>query len=317
MASVVAACREARNRPGGGRSGCRSGGPGGPRAAVQFCTMGAGARSRKLAFAYAIPIGVLGGLIGLGGAEFRLPVLAGPLGYSARAAVPLNLAISILTLAVSLVTRGRTLSLTPVLPLIDVIVALIVGAVVAAFFGATWTTRLSTRRLEQTILVLLAGIGALLIIEGLLSEPLAAVLPQDAIWRRAAGVVFGLGIGLVSSLLGVAGGELIIPTLVFAYGADIKSAGTASLLISLPTVFAGVARHASRGAYSDRAALRDTVLPMGAGSTIGAVVGGTLVGFVPTNVLKIILGMILNVSAFRVFRHSTTKAVESSEQRPS
>ncbi|MGH2403190.1 MAG: sulfite exporter TauE/SafE family protein, partial [bacterium] len=52
--------------------------------------MESGGRNRKLAFAYAVPIGVLGGLIGLGGAEFRLPVLAGPLGYSAREAVPLN-----------------------------------------------------------------------------------------------------------------------------------------------------------------------------------------------------------------------------------
>jgi uncharacterized protein len=34
-----------------------------------------------LAFLYAVPIGLLGGLIGLGGAEFRLPVLAGPLRY--------------------------------------------------------------------------------------------------------------------------------------------------------------------------------------------------------------------------------------------
>jgi len=39
-------------------------------------------------------------------------------------------------------------------------------------------------------------------------------------------------IGLVSSVLGVAGGELIVPTLVFGFGADIKTAGTASLLIS-------------------------------------------------------------------------------------
>ena len=83
-----------------------------------------GGRNRKLAFAYAVPIGVLGGLIGLGGAEFRLPVLAGPLGYSARQAVPLNLAISIVTLTVSLVIRGQTLSLTPVVPLIQAIVAM-------------------------------------------------------------------------------------------------------------------------------------------------------------------------------------------------
>jgi uncharacterized membrane protein YfcA len=47
-----------------------------------------------LAFLYAVPISLLGGLMGLGGAEFRLPVLAGPLGYRARQAVPLNLAVS-------------------------------------------------------------------------------------------------------------------------------------------------------------------------------------------------------------------------------
>lgn len=41
-------------------------------------------RRSALAFLYAVPISLLGGLMGLGGAEFRLPVLAGPLGYKAR-----------------------------------------------------------------------------------------------------------------------------------------------------------------------------------------------------------------------------------------
>jgi len=36
------------------------------------------------------------------------------------------------------------------------------------------------------------------------------------------------------SLLGIAGGEVIIPSLVLAYGVDIKTAGTASLLVSCP-----------------------------------------------------------------------------------
>jgi uncharacterized protein len=53
-------------------------------------------RRAPLAFLYAVPISILGGLMGLGGAEFRLPVLAGPLGYHARQAVPLNLAVSFL-----------------------------------------------------------------------------------------------------------------------------------------------------------------------------------------------------------------------------
>src|SRR5918998_1251130 len=74
-------------------------------------------------------------------------------------------------------------------------------------------------------------------------------LPDSlAVWI-VAGILFGLGIGLVSSLLGVAGGELIIPTLVFALGVGIKTAGTASLLISLPTVAVGVLRHRKLGSF--------------------------------------------------------------------
>ena len=63
------------------------------------------------AFGWGVPIGTLGGLIGLGGAEFRLPVLVERLGYSPRSAVPMNLGISLLTLAAALVIRARTLSL--------------------------------------------------------------------------------------------------------------------------------------------------------------------------------------------------------------
>ena len=38
--------------------------------------------------------------------------------------------------------------------------------------------------------------------------------------------MLGLVVGVVSSMLGVAGGELLIPSLVFIFGADIKIAGT-------------------------------------------------------------------------------------------
>ena len=53
----------------------------------------------------------------------------------------------------------------------------------------------------------------------LIHRDVPGLLPSALLWRVVAGVVFGLGIGLVSSLLGVAGGELIVPTMVFAFGA--------------------------------------------------------------------------------------------------
>jgi uncharacterized membrane protein YfcA len=254
----------------------------------------------RQAFLSAIPIALLGGLIGLGGAEFRLPVLAGPLGYAARVAVPLNLAVSLVTIVASLTFRSRALSIQPVAPFIPAMAALVIGAVIAAIAGTTLFARLSDVWLERAILILLVVIGVALIGEGFLPFESAGFLPDELTVRMVAGVLFGLGIGLVSSLLGVAGGEIIIPTLIFAYGADIKTAGTASLLISLPVVAVGIARYARNGAFT-RDALAGTVAPMGLGSVIGALLGGMLVGAVPASLLKLGLGVILIISAWRTF----------------
>ncbi|MBE9168486.1 hypothetical protein IQ238_13515 [Pleurocapsales cyanobacterium LEGE 06147] len=70
----------------------------------------------QFSFAIAIPIAILGGLMGLGGAEFRLPVLASYLGYSARQAVPLNLAIGLVTIVFSLLSRSKTLAFDSLIP---------------------------------------------------------------------------------------------------------------------------------------------------------------------------------------------------------
>lgn len=228
-------------------------------------------------------------------------MLVGVLSYQARQAVPLNLAVSLITIAASLVIRSRTLSFNAVIPLLPVLMSLIAGAVVTAFYGPNLATRISNQQLERTILVLLVVIGFALVVEGFLPQALPALLPPVLVWRIGAGILFGLVIGLVSSLLGVAGGEIIIPTLVFAFGSDIKTAGTASLLVSLPTVLVGVIRYANQRAFTNSSALKKTVTPMSVGSVIGAVAGGMLVGIVPASVLKVVLGILLNISAFRVF----------------
>jgi len=258
-------------------------------------------RSPKLAALYGAPIGLLGGLIGLGGAEFRLPVLAGVFGYTARRAVALNLAISLITVVSALLIRAGTLSVAPVVVLLPVVLAMIAGAVCAAYLGTAFVHRISEHLLERIILVLLVVVGTGLIVEAFLPQEVPGFLPDALAVRVVAALLFGLGIGLVSSLLGVAGGELIIPTLLFAFGADVKMAGTASLLISFPTVAVGVVRHARLKAFDERLDLSQTVVPMGVGSVFGAVAGGLLVGLVPAAALKLLLGVVLIVSAVRIF----------------
>ena len=260
-------------------------------------------RSPACAFGFGVPIGTLGGLIGLGGAEFRLPVLTGVLGYRARQAVAVNLAVSLITVTAAAIIRGGTLDWQPVVELLPIAIAMTTGAVLAAYVAIGFVHRLPETGLRRLILVLLVAIGVALIVEAFVTHDGGGLLDRRGVLPLLVAVACGLAIGTVSSLLGVAGGELIIPTLLFIFGTDIITAGTVSLLVSLPTVGVGVGRHARRGTYADRVDWTATIVPMGIGSIIGAVIGGLLVGIAPDDLLKIILGIILIVSAARVFRH--------------
>jgi hypothetical protein len=65
-------------------------------------------RSAPAAFAGGAVIGALGGLIGLGGAEFRLPLLIGAFRFAALQAVILNKAMSLVVVASALPFRAAT-----------------------------------------------------------------------------------------------------------------------------------------------------------------------------------------------------------------
>lgn len=260
-------------------------------------------REPGLAFGLGAPGGALGGLIGLGGAEFRLPLLVAVMRYPARRAVPLNLAVSLFTVAAAAVTRltlGGQAGMGALGEVGIIILALLGGGMAGAWLGAAWLGRISDRVLHRAILVLLVGIGGLLLYEAFAPwEPSALVGGDLAV--IALGFACGVAIGMVSSLLGVAGGELIIPTLILVFGVEIKLAGTAALLISFPTMLVGIARHRGNGGFDEPRDLRRTVVPMGLGSVLGAVAGGAAVGFVSGSALKLILGFILIASALKIF----------------
>lgn len=58
-----------------------------------------------------IAIGILGGLIGLGGAEFRLPVLIALFGFAALQAIILNKAMSLVVVTSALFFRMGTVAM--------------------------------------------------------------------------------------------------------------------------------------------------------------------------------------------------------------
>lgn len=252
------------------------------------------------AFGSGAIIGALGGLIGLGGAEFRLPLLLGLFRYRALEAVILNKAMSLIVVATALPFRTSTVPLSAVAASWPIIVNLLAGSLLGAWLGAGWATRLSSRGLYRVIAVMLMLIAiALLLGHG--TEATAAFLTGWA--QIAAGIVAGFAIGIVASLLGVAGGELLIPTLVLLFGADIKLAGSLSLAVSLPTMIVGFARYSRDRSFGVLARNKLFVLVMAAGSILGTFIGGRLLGMVPDHVLLPLLAVILVVSAWKVWRH--------------
>ena len=180
-------------------------------------------------------------------------------------------------------------------------IALGIGGVTAAWFAARLLSRVTDHRLERAIAGLLMVIGLLLIGERLLPAGLPALAPAEPGWQIVAGVALGLCIGTASTFLGVAGGELLIPTLIFLFGADIHTAGSAVLFISIPTVCMGLLRYGRMGLLPGRSTMLRIGLPMGIESFVGAAAGGAFAGTTSAEVLTLLLGIILIAAAFKAF----------------
>jgi uncharacterized membrane protein YfcA len=151
------------------------------------------------------------------------------------------------------------------------------GGIAGARGAARWLTHVPDRHLEGAVRLVLLGIGVLLMVESALPREPAGV-PLGAGGRGALAVLAGAAIGVV------------------------KTAGTTSLLVSIPTILAGLWRPGERLSLRGGGEVAALVVPMSGGSVVGALLGAALVGLVSGAVVKVLLGAILIVSALGVFR---------------
>ena len=256
---------------------------------------------RISAFMAGAAVGVLGGLLGLGGAEFRLPILIGIFGFEALPAVILNKAMSLVVVAFSIPFRIPAIPLTETLAHWPVIVNLLSGSLLGAWAGASWAIGLKSSQFYRIIAVLLLLMAAALL-AGHTFNSNGAALTGAAL--MVTGTVAGFLIGVVASLLGVAGGELLIPTIVLLYGIDVKLAGSLSLLVSLPTMVSAFARYSRDGSFAVVKEQAGFAALMAVGSVCGAFAGGQLLKVFSGATLLPLLSGILAISAWKMWRHA-------------
>lgn len=82
-------------------------------------------------------IGTLGRLIGLGGAEFRLPLLLSVFRFAPLEAIIVNKTTSLIVVASALLFRIRHVPLDTMLSHADVVINVLVGSLVGAWLGAS------------------------------------------------------------------------------------------------------------------------------------------------------------------------------------
>jgi uncharacterized membrane protein YfcA len=209
--------------------------------------------------ALALAIGTAMGLFGGGGSLLLVPAFTYMLGFDAKQAVAMSLAVVGISAAAGSIVRFAQGAL-PLRHGLIIGVATVLGALGGSAVGVRLDDRFQLRLFSIVLVVAAVALGW-----------------QAALGRRAAQpargaavmAAAGIGVGFVTGLLGVGGGFLIVPALVLGANLDMREATSVSLLVM---VFATASAFV---AYAGAVTLPwSYVLPFAAVASAGTVAGG-------------------------------------------
>lgn len=243
-------------------------------------------------------------MIGLGGAEFRLPVLIGSFKMPTLEAVIFNKAMSLTVVAVALIFRTKSIAVDQLLAHLDIVINLLAGSLIGAWWAAGRAIKMSRIWLDRIILILLVILSFVMLSEAWM--PLhdnSAGLFQPGVATIIAGLLLVSLSGMLQ-LCWVLQGRAPYTNHRYPFGADIKLAGSLSLMISLPTMIVGFSRYTNADAFQILRKEKKLFVWMVIGSVIGAAIGGLMLGMFPVRVLMTLLGVVLLISAIKTFKHT-------------
>ncbi|KPL04108.1 MAG: hypothetical protein AMJ73_04700 [candidate division Zixibacteria bacterium SM1_73] len=124
-------------------------------------------------------------------------------------------------------------------------------------------------------------------------------------------VIGGLIAGLFGSVLGLGGGILIIPMLTLVFGVPIKEAVGTSLICVIATSCGAASLYVKKHMADIRLGMT-----LELATTIGAIVGGLVAGFIESEVLAILFSLLLLYIAFSMSRRRAEMNFESDSSIP-
>ena len=178
---------------------------------------------------WALPIigligGFLSGLLGLGGGVVLLPLLTWAGNVPLKLATGTTLVQVIIAAAIGVIAHYRG-------GMVDFRLGLVLGiaGIAGGIAGSFLSVPLSTQSLEF-IFLFIVGIAIVLLF---ISQKLYDIHPQGGKFNKILGSAIGFGVGSLTGLLGVGGGFLIIPLMIYCLNIPLRVAIGSSLLFIL------------------------------------------------------------------------------------
>lgn len=229
------------------------------------------------------------GLVGAGGAIFAVPVFATALAHSPKAASTEALVV---TGAVALCSG----TVAAAKGLVDWRRVLMFGGfgIVGAQLAAPLAVRMSTV-VQVLLFCAMAGIAAWRIWRSASPGPAHQEgQGPGSPWRSAA---IGLGIGALTSILGVGGGFLLVPPLVVLERLPMRRAIGTSLLVISANCAAGLLGRWWSGGFADIDFHARSVAIVAGCGVVGSLVGAALQAHVPQGALRRAFAVLLAAAA--------------------
>lgn len=217
-------------------------------------------------------MGITLGLIGGGGSTIMVPVLVYVMGIEAHQAIGMSLAIVGMT---SLIGAGLYYRQGMVKLKTGALFS--VSGVIGAYPGSYLTYLLSSAALLLSFAVLMILVSIAMLFERSNDRDVITHQDQSRLKTLAAGLV----VGLLTGFLGVGGGFLAVPALVFFCGLSMKDAIGTSLLIITVNCAAGLAGHLRYGSFDVRITMLVTIIAIS-----GTCIGTTLSYYISAESLK-------------------------------
>ncbi len=245
-------------------------------------------REGSLGFACGVLIGIAAGMIGVGGGEFRIPVLLHVLRLPVRIAAGANTVIGLAVVVLAAMRR---------LPQhewgegdLEITLAMVLASLAGAWMGARIANRVPTRPLKVFVIAYLMLVGVWMIVEAILHADHTLMNPAGA-----ARIALAAGVGFAVAAVKRLAGSCRWRDAHTCADVSLRDAHQASRHAKSDRVHSHRSGQCSRlsthGAHSQPRPRSSR--HHGRRSMIGVLIGAALLPYVDKNVLKGILGTIL------------------------